>query len=458
MLENLFNFMAPQEPNMGQQGGGANLLNFLSDPRQAALLGLAGGLLQASGPSTQRVGMGQALGQGLQGALVGQQGAMRAQAMNQQIKKQQADMERQRQQQARWQAMFQPGPAAPMAPGEQGPPAPGGPAPIESLMPGMAPAARQLFASMPPEQGFPALLARTAPVDKTPQIGAVRKFSKGDSEVSQEWTGKEWRELGSGPRFQEDRSLVQVPDAGSPTGFRYVQRAQALGQPAMGPGGVSLESDGKGGFRFVSGPGAGKGGMTAATQGNLEEKLINSQEALARLSEIQRGFKPEYQQLAPRVGAVINTMKDFVGVPLSPDQAKGLTEFTQYRRDSVANLNRGIKEQTGATMGVQEADRIIAEFPNAGTGVFDGDSPTNFKAKLDGAIKAQRHALYRAAWAKNKGIDPLKTGVELSEVPGLIEKRGAEIERDVRAQNPGITDEAARAQTRALLSAEFGIR
>lgn len=45
--------------------------------RQQGLLGLASGLLSASGPSPTRISLGQALGQGLQGMQQGQQGAAR---------------------------------------------------------------------------------------------------------------------------------------------------------------------------------------------------------------------------------------------------------------------------------------------------------------------------------------------------------------------------------------------
>lgn len=59
------------------------------------------------------------------------------------------------------------------------------------------------------------------------------------------------------------------------------------------------------------------------------------------------------------------------------------------------NLNQTIKDLTGAAMGVQEADRIIASLPNAGTDIFGGDSPTEFEAKLNNAVKQTKYALAR---------------------------------------------------------------
>ena len=52
----------------------------LSDPNNRALLGLASGLLQAGAPSRLLVPFGVALGNGLQGALAGMQGAYRPRA------------------------------------------------------------------------------------------------------------------------------------------------------------------------------------------------------------------------------------------------------------------------------------------------------------------------------------------------------------------------------------------
>lgn len=73
-------------PAMQRKGGFMDRLNGVMNPygllgeegdmvKQQGLLGLASGLLAASGPSTQRVSLGQALGQGLQGMQKGQQGA-----------------------------------------------------------------------------------------------------------------------------------------------------------------------------------------------------------------------------------------------------------------------------------------------------------------------------------------------------------------------------------------------
>lgn len=66
----------------GDASSGAGLMGMYADPRTAGMLGLAQGLLQASGPSRIPVSTGQALGMGLQGM---QQGAGNAMAMQRQL-------------------------------------------------------------------------------------------------------------------------------------------------------------------------------------------------------------------------------------------------------------------------------------------------------------------------------------------------------------------------------------
>ena len=72
---------------------------------------------------------------------------------------------------------------------------------------------------------------------------------------------------------------------------------------------------------------------------------------------------------------------------MSATDRKYLEDFTTLRAKSVSNLNSYIKEMTGAAMSEAEAKRLMAVMPNAGTGVFDGDSPTQFKTKLDVVVR-----------------------------------------------------------------------
>jgi hypothetical protein len=262
---------------------------------------------------------------------------------------------------------------------------------------------------------------------------------------------------------ESDNVLVEVFDESSPTGTRMVQRSEAAGRPGKPPsnamkitgydtsGRPIIEIGGRGS------PATNPSGLAGGTIGTLEGEAITAGNQIARLNNIAGSFKPEYLQFWTRAGMGWSSLKEKGGVGLTPQNRAELEDFTKFRRDAVANLNRTIKDITGAAMSVPEADRITKETPNAGTGIFDGDSPTEFKAKLDASIKSTRDALYRANWARAKGLDPLKTGIDLQDVPKLIDRRGREIEAIVRNGMPDADDQTVRSRVLQELGREFGI-
>lgn len=198
-------------------------------------------------------------------------------------------------------------------------------------------------------------------------------------------------------------------------------------------------------------------GLGAPAAGKLEEAAIEGSNRTARLDQVMASFNPRFLQIAPRLTAAMSAGKEKLGMGVDPADKKDLEDFTKFRRDTTENLNITIKDLTGSAMGVQEAERIISTMPNAGTGIFDGDSPTQFVAKAQGAVAATKAAVARANWARRMNVDPLKTGIELSEVPALIDRRAAEIEKEVRAANPNYDDQAVRQQTKTRVGREFGL-
>lgn len=166
------------------------------------------------------------------------------------------------------------------------------------------------------------------------------------------------------------------------------------------------------------------GQLSKPTAGKVEEGVLADAAAIARLNNIQFSYKPEYQNIRFRTGQAWNTLRDkFGGLPES--EKRQLTEYSQYKQNSLQNLNQTIKDLTGAAMGVQEADRIIASLPNAGTDIFGGDSPTEFEAKLNNAVKQTKYALARKNYALKKGLN--WESLPLDSLPSLINKRGKEI-------------------------------
>jgi hypothetical protein len=193
------------------------------------------------------------------------------------------------------------------------------------------------------------------------------------------------------------------------------------------------------------------GDLSKTTAGQVEQGALSNADAITRLNNIQYSYRPEYQNIKYRGKQAWNTLVD-KGIGLPEPEKRQLAQYSQYKQNSLQNLNQTIKDITGAAMGVQEAERIIASLPNAGTGIFDGDSPTEFEAKLNNAVKQTKYALARKNYALKNGLKWENTS--LDSMPKIIQSRGKEIEKQYNL-NP--EDPATKQIVLRQLAAEFGV-
>jgi len=193
------------------------------------------------------------------------------------------------------------------------------------------------------------------------------------------------------------------------------------------------------------------GQLSKGTQGKLEEEILTTGNAAARLNQIKATFRPEYLNIKFRGQQEWNTLKDKF-TSLDPKDKAVLQGYSTYKQNSINNLNQTIKDLTGAAMGVQEADRIIAGAPNAGTGIFDGDSPTNFESKLNNQIKQVQYALARKQYSLTKGLR--WESIPLEKMPEIVNQRGKEI---AKTYNLDPNKPADLTTIQRQLAAEFGI-
>jgi hypothetical protein len=190
----------------------------------------------------------------------------------------------------------------------------------------------------------------------------------------------------------------------------------------------------------------------------IDEGLLDQTQGLMRLDAIQSQFKPEYQTLATRGGNWWTAAKETLGAKLNNKEKKDLEDFSKYRRNAIDSLNQYIKSVTGAAMSEAEAQRILKGMPNPGQGLFDGDSPTEFKAKLDDAISQTKRAIARSAYLKRQGMsleDGLGKGVSLDSMPQIINERGKAIEAELKKS--GVTGKPLERAIRRQLGVEFGL-
>jgi len=201
--------------------------------------------------------------------------------------------------------------------------------------------------------------------------------------------------------------------------------------------------------------------MGKTAQNKVDEGLLTSTAKSAGLSRIRDAYRPEFAQLKGRWNALVSSTKSKLGVELPDEEKALLKDFATYKRRAIENINAYIQEVTGAAMGVQEGERIKQAAPNPGQGLFDGDSPEEFEAKLEDVIETANLATARWTFIKRNGLnlkgDDLAKAYPLSRVPALINERGKMFEEEIKRQMPSMKPAEIRREVKARLAQEFGL-
>jgi hypothetical protein len=193
------------------------------------------------------------------------------------------------------------------------------------------------------------------------------------------------------------------------------------------------------------------GQLDKTNKTKVQEQQLNTGDQIARLNNIQFSYRPEFLNIKFRAGQEWNTLKDkFSNLPAA--EKATLSAYSTYKQNATQNLNLTIKEITGAAMSDAEAGRITSTLPNAGTGVFDGDSPTQFESKLNNGIQQTKYALARKQYALKNGLNWQDT--PLDQMPAIVNKRADDIAKQYKL-NP--KDPKDRNTIKTQLAAEFGI-
>lgn len=181
----------------------------------------------------------------------------------------------------------------------------------------------------------------------------------------------------------------------------------------------------------LEGGGGGEVGLSKSGMGKVDDALLSSGSRVITLNRIAQGFDPRYLQTKFRIGMAVRSGGEKLGRPLSGPEQEDLTAYTQFRQDSVRQLNQYINEITGAAIGQgEEADRLKAGVPNPGSGLFDGDGPTEFAAKLQNTLKDLKMVEARLHYIKTKGLK--LNEVSLSSMPRIMKDREAELIKQLK--------------------------
>jgi hypothetical protein len=219
--------------------------------------------------------------------------------------------------------------------------------------------------------------------------------------------------------------------------------------------GLQVRVNKDGSMELIQGPmkAGAAGGMQKPTQTQVEKELLTSTAALGRLVGIERQFKPEYQELGTRWSAMWAAGREKMGGKLQPQEEKSLGEYSEYRRRAINNLNLYIKDITGAALTIGEADRLMRGMPNPGSGIFDGDSPTEFQAKMKGLTGELRMAIARSNYIRKHGMT--MDQLPLEQMAPIVNHRGREIENELKQK--GMKGPDLSAGVRRKLAEEFGL-
>ncbi len=191
--------------------------------------------------------------------------------------------------------------------------------------------------------------------------------------------------------------------------------------------------------------------LSKPTVTNLEKKVLDTTEQLARLKGIESSFNPKYLGLPNQLKNEVTNLQDRVFGDISDERADELAKSTEMRMNVINNLNEYIRDITGATVGQgDESKRLKSAVPTM------EDGKVVFQSKLRTAMKLNRAALQRQHYALRNGLAPTETGYSLDEVPKLVNKRGAEIEREIRQSNPGLSNDMIKKNLQMRLKEEFG--
>lgn len=254
--------------------------------------------------------------------------------------------------------------------------------------------------------------------------------------------GKRPYEKPQGAPSSYDEFLLSQKDPGFAA---FLKSRRGKGISMTMPDGTVVEIGGEGG-------GIGPQDLSGPTTNRLQEAIVQSTDELDRLNSIGQGFDPKFLEIPGRLRGAGLKVKDLAGGmlgELSAQEREYLTKFSTFKADAAKNLSSILNRLSGAAISPAEGERLKKGIPN------DGDSPTQFIAKYQAAVKDSTRAIMRANWALKNGIgvnsvDQLSRSMPLESIDQVYAQRANEIWQELGGA-PETREEAVQRANR-----EFG--
>jgi hypothetical protein len=231
-----------------------------------------------------------------------------------------------------------------------------------------------------------------------------------------------------------------------PAFAEFLKSRKGKGLSVTLPDGTVVEMGGAGG-------GVGPGELSGPTKNKLQESIVQATDELDRLNSIGQDFDPKFLQIPGRLKGGALKVKDLAGGMLgemSPEETQYLSKFSTFKADAAKNLSLILNRLSGAAISPAEGERLKKGIPN------EEDSPTQFIAKYQAAVKDSSRAIMRANWALKNGIgvqsvEQLSKTMPLAGIDQVYAERANAIWQEM-----GATPET-KAQAVQQANAEFGL-
>lgn len=192
-------------------------------------------------------------------------------------------------------------------------------------------------------------------------------------------------------------------------------------------------------------------GLGKPAMNNLGEQYTNAVAGLHRLQTVQATTDPQFLTYVGKAKGMWNSFKskapEVMG-NLSGEQKEYLTRYSTWRVNTLDNLNRYIKEITGAAMSAQEAERITKSMPN------EDDDEVSFAAKTSAVMKQLSLGAARASYLlanPTQSIDKISLG----RMQTIIEGRANDLYTGF--MKSGMNENEARSKALAESRKQFGL-
>lgn len=225
--------------------------------------------------------------------------------------------------------------------------------------------------------------------------------------------------------------------------------------------GMRITTDNEG--NVVVETGVTTGEMSPGAKSFIEKTTAGLDDAYVRSIEVAKNFDPTFLEIPTRLGFAWSGLREKLGQNLSGQDREQLQKFSMFKQMAWQQLNAYIKMITGAQMSEPEALRILKGMPDPGKGIFDGDSPSAFQAKLVQTIKDVMRSRARYRYYLKLGISESDTkdfinsgkALSLEAMDVIVDSERTMIEQDLRRQ--GFSNDEIKAMAQKAVSDIYGL-